>query len=273
MIERPSVATGRGAGRDVRISLAVISMNEERNIARCIESCAGAVEEIVLVDSGSADRTVEIARALGAVVRTHPFDDYGSQKNRAVDMATGDWVLNLDADEWASDELRRSLRAIAAGAAPDCAAVGFPRHNRICGRWPRFGGWRERAKYRLWRRGHVRWAGTVHEWAELDEGYTQARAQPPIMHDLGNDWSSYSAKQLRYAALQADQMHANGRRAGAADPLVHGAAAGMRCGLLQLGLLEGRLGLRTAMLRARAAHRKWSGLRSIGRGVDRPGTS
>lgn len=248
----------------VRISLAIITLNEERNIARCIESCSGAVDEVVVVDSGSRDRTVEIATALGARVVTHAFDDFGSQKNRALALATGDWVLNLDADEWPSEPMRRALRDVANGAPADCAGVGFPRHNRICGRWPRFGGWREGPKCRLWRRGLVSWAGTVHEWARVAEGFRTTTVPWPLLHDLGDDWQAYCEKQFSYAARQAAQMAQRGRRASPVDPALHGFSAAIRCAVVQGGVLDGAFGLRTAGHRAQAAYRKWRRLRSLG---------
>jgi glycosyltransferase involved in cell wall biosynthesis len=243
------------------ISLAVITKDEERNIARCIGSCEGLVDEVVVVDSGSRDRTVEIARSLGARVIVHPFDNYAAQKNRAVDAATCDWVLNLDADEWVSDGLRQEIAERIASAPERCASIGFPRFNRICGRWPRFGGWRERCKQRLWRRGRVRWMGTVHEWGEVEPGYGALRIASPMLHDLGDDWERYRAKQLHYAALQAAQMGAAGRTAGPIAPALHAASAFCRSIIVQGGLLEGALGLRTASLRAAYAWNKWERLR------------
>jgi glycosyltransferase involved in cell wall biosynthesis len=248
------------------VSLAVITKNEARNIARCIESCRGLVGEIVVVDSGSTDDTVAIARKLGARVEHHAFDNYGAQKNRALDLATGEWVLNLDADEWLSDALRDEIRAAVDAAPADCASFGFPRHNRICGAFRRFGGWRESRKYRLWRRGKVRWAGSVHEWGEVAQGHHQRMLRAPMMHDLGDDWPLYAGKQLKYARLQAEQMHASGKRAGPLAAPLRGLAAWLRAAVVQGALLEGAFGLRTCALRARYAHTKWRALHELSRG-------
>jgi len=245
------------------ISLAVITKNEARNIGRCIESCRGLVGEIVVVDSGSTDDTVAIARNLGARVEHHAFDNYGAQKNRALDLATGDWILNLDADEWLSDALRDEIRAAVDTAPADCASFGFPRHNRICGAFRRFGGWRESRKYRLWRRGKVRWAGSVHEWGEVARGFHQRMLRAPMMHDLGDDWPLYVSKQLTYAAMQARQMHATGHRAGALGAPLRASAAWLKAVALQGAILEGAFGLRTAALRAQVAYAKWDGIRRL----------
>lgn len=247
-----------------RVSLAIITLNEARAIERCIASCRGLVDEVVVVDSGSTDGTQEIAAWLGARVVHRDFDSFGPQKNRAVELCTGDWVLNLDADEWLGDGLCAAIRAAVDAAPPDCAGWAFPRHNLICGRWPRFGGWRERRKFRLWRRGAVRWAGSVHEWGEVSGPLRVERLRQPILHDMGDSWPRYLDTQRSYADRQAAQMHANGRKAGPLAPAAHAAWAWFRSAALQLGVLEGSFGLRTAAARASYARRKWSGLRRLG---------
>jgi len=247
--------------RTVKIGLAVITKNEERNIARCLESCAGLVSEMVVVDSGSADATVAVAQRHGARVVVHPFDNYGAQKNRALDAVDCAWILNLDADEWLSDTLRDAIRTAVETAPPHCAAFGFPRHNILCGRQTVRGGWRERNKVRLFRRGHARWAGTVHEWVETDDGMDRGRIDAPLLHDMGDDWDGFVAKQLRYAELHAVQMFETGHRAGPFSAASHAAVAFLRAALLQGAVLDGAFGLRTARLRAKVAHTKWTAIR------------
>lgn len=247
----------------LRLSVAIITKNEERNLPRCLESVRGLADEVVVVDSGSTDRTRELAEALGARVTVHPFDDFGSQKNRAVDMAAGAWVLNLDADEWLSDALREEIRHAIAAPPADCAGWEFPRHNRICGRWGRFAGWRERRKFRLWRRGAVRWEGRVHEWGQVRDGSAIHRLHAPLLHDLGDDWGAYRAQQLKYAGLQAVAMRARGRTGSTVAAAGHAAWAFVRAALLQGGVLEGWFGLRTAALRGQYAWTKWRALAAL----------
>lgn len=246
-----------------RLSVAIITRNEERNLPRCLESVRGLADEVVVVDSGSTDRTREVAEAHGARVTVHPFDDFGSQKNRAVDLATGAWVLNLDADEWLSDALREEIRRAIDAPPADCAGWEFPRHNRICGRWGRFAGWRERRKFRLWRRGAVRWEGRVHEWGQVLDGSAVHRLQAPLLHDLGDDWGAYQAQQLKYAGLQAAAMRARGRTGSTARASMHAGWAFLRAAVLQGGVFEGRFGLRTAVLRGRYAWTKWRALAAL----------
>ena len=245
-----------------RVSLAIITLNEADCIERCIESCRGLADEVIVLDSGSTDGTAERARALGARVEFHPFDHFGAQKNRAIDLATGTWVLNLDADEWLSEELRREIDRTLDGADADDIGWGFPRHNRICGRWPRFGGWRERSKFRLWRRGDVRWAGSVHEWGEPQRTGRIGRLGSPLLHDLGDDWDGYVRSQASYADRQARQLAERGRRAGPLAPPIHAAWAFMRSLVFQGGFLLGSFGWRTACARGTYTARKWRALRA-----------
>src|SRR5947199_407597 len=122
-----------------KLSLIVITKNEERSIARCLRSVALA-DDLVVVDNGSTDRTVEIARAMGArVVLTTDWPGYGPQKSRALDLARGEWVLSLDADEWIDPGFEDRIRsAIDAPDAP--AAYQTLRRSRFCGKVVRFGG-------------------------------------------------------------------------------------------------------------------------------------
>src|SRR3954462_13938449 len=117
---------------EAKLSLVVITKNEEASIRRCLESVAFA-DDIVVVDSGSSDRTVEIARDCGArVVVTDGWPGYGPQKTRALDLARGEWVLSLDADEWIDPQFADALKAAIAAPNPP-AAFRTPRRSRFCG--------------------------------------------------------------------------------------------------------------------------------------------
>ncbi|MET0917145.1 MAG: glycosyltransferase family 2 protein, partial [Burkholderiales bacterium] len=146
------------------LSVILIAKDEEACIARALRSVAWA-DEIVVVDSGSIDRTVDIARELGArVIVAADWPGFGAQKNRALDLATGAWVLSLDADEWLSapsaDEIRRALDVDVAGI----AAYRLPRRSSFCGRFMRHSGWWPDYVVRLFRRGRARFSDDiVHE--------------------------------------------------------------------------------------------------------------
>jgi len=138
------------------LSVAMIAMNEEANLPRTLESVRWA-DEIVIVDSGSKDRTIEIAQSFGAKTSYHAFGGHGEQKNVALDLCTSDWILLLDADEVLSPGLQKEIRDLLAGEPdPKYGAYWIPRLNLILGRWMRHGGTYPDPKLRLFRLGTAR---------------------------------------------------------------------------------------------------------------------
>lgn len=124
----------------MKISAAIITKNEEDSVRRCIESVQW-VDEVVVLDSGSVDRTVEICRELGAKVTvTGDWPGFGAQKNRALALVTGEWVLSLDADEWVTPELREEICAAVSNPG-GASAFRVPRLSSFCGRYMRHSGW------------------------------------------------------------------------------------------------------------------------------------
>ncbi len=140
------------------LSVAMIAMNEEANLPRTLESVRWA-DELILVDSGSRDRTIEIGQSFGAKTSYHAFGGHGEQKNVALDHCTSDWILLLDADEVLTPELQSEIRALLActdGRPPQFNAYWIPRLNLYFGRWIRHGGFYPDRKLRLFRRGAAR---------------------------------------------------------------------------------------------------------------------
>ncbi|MCL5742555.1 MAG: glycosyltransferase family 2 protein, partial [Acidobacteria bacterium] len=146
----------------MNISATIITSNEERKIARAIESLR-CCDEIVVVDSGSVDRTVEIAEKLGARVIEAPWGGYAKQKNLAADKASHDWILSLDADEALSEALEGEIWGLKKRG-PECDAYTVPRMAQYLGRWILHSGWHPDRKVRLYDRRKARWVGEfVHE--------------------------------------------------------------------------------------------------------------
>ena len=146
----------------MKLSATVVTLNEERNIARAIESLRFA-DEILVVDSGSTDRTREIAVRLGARVIEEAWRGYAAQKNFAAESAANDWILSLDADEAVNEELEGEILSLKQGE-PVFKAYSMPRLAQYCGRWIRHGGWYPDRKIRLYHRGFGEWVGSyVHE--------------------------------------------------------------------------------------------------------------
>jgi glycosyltransferase involved in cell wall biosynthesis len=241
-----------------RLSLIVITKNEEAAIARCLRS-ANFADEVVVIDHASTDRTAEIARAHGArVIVTPDWPGFGPQKNRALDRATGDWVLSLDADEWIEPALADEIRdAVARADAAD--GYEIPRRSRFCGKIVRHGDWRGDRVLRLFRRVRGRFSGDkVHERV-IVEGRI-ARLSSPIEHDSITDPADADEKIDRYATAAAAQLAAEGKTSNAAKAALRGWAAFLRSYLFRLGFLDGLTGLRVADYNRRYTYEKWARL-------------
>lgn len=249
-----------------RLSLIVITRNEEHCIARCL--CSVDADDIVVVDGGSTDRTVEIARASGArVVVTSDWPGYGPQKSRALALARGDWVLSLDADEWIEPEFRdRIRRAIDVPDAP--AAYQTLRRSRFGGKILRFGGWSSDYVVRLFKRGEARFSDDlVHEGLIVDGPIK--RIDVTMEHDPIESWADAEDKIDRYSRAAAQQMSAEGRRAGPLDAPLHGLAAFLKVYVMRLGFLDGAAGWSLAQYNRQYAAAKWRRLAEYSAQQDR----
>jgi glycosyltransferase involved in cell wall biosynthesis len=228
------------------LSVIVLALNEERNIGDCLGSVRWA-DEVLVVDSGSTDRTVALAREFTPHVLTLPWEGYGPTKNRALEHATGDWVLWLDADERVTPELAGEVRRVLDGTAPPADAYSVGRRAYFLGRWIRHSGWYPGRVTRLFRRGRARFsASRVHEHL-LVEG-----AVVPLAHDLLHftdpDLDHYFRKFNRYTTLAAEEMAASGRPFRAADLLLRPPFQFVKMYLLRRGFLDGIQGLILAVV-------------------------
>lgn len=241
-----------------RLSLILITKNEETAILRCLRSVPFA-DEIVVVDSGSTDRTVELARDAGAkVLNPADWPGYGPQKQRALDAASGEWILSLDADEWIEADLAREIQAVM--AAPD-AADGYrmPRRNRFCGEIVRHGGWWPDHVLRLFRKDRARFSDDLVHERVIVEG-TVGTLASPIEHETIVSLADAEGKIRRYASIAAKSLAAEGRRSSLLAARLRGAAAFLRSFVLQAGFLDGRTGYRVARYQARYTYEKWKGV-------------
>jgi len=148
-----------------KLSVTVITLNEEKDLPNCLDSVKEIADEIVVVDSGSTDKTVEIARRYGAKVYTRKFDNYANQKNYAVEKATGKWMLSLDADEKITPELAREINSKIQNKKSKNVAYSIPRKNIIFGKLIKYSRWQPELDRHvwLWKKDYGRWEGMVHE--------------------------------------------------------------------------------------------------------------
>jgi glycosyltransferase involved in cell wall biosynthesis len=227
------------------ISVVLITLNEASNLPRTLKSVDWA-QEIVVLDSGSTDATVELARAAGARVFQEPWKGFAAQKNSAIGHATCDWVLSLDADEEVSLELAREIQALLA-ATPAFSAYRIPRLNHFLGRPLRHGGYWPDPKLRLFTRGDARFTErAVHETMESDG--PAGNLKNPILHHCYPTIEEYVEHMNRYSTLSARMLVDAGRAPHSIAALlwqsvVNPAATFLYNYVFRLGFLDGKEGL------------------------------
>ncbi|MEI2417707.1 glycosyltransferase family 2 protein [Orrella sp. JC864] len=237
---------GLEAGR-LTLSVIVITKNEAAHIRACLDSVAFA-DEVIVLDSGSADDTVALAGQWGArVVQTPDWPGFGPQKNRALELARCDWVLSLDADERVTPELAAEIQALLRHPGHDAYRVA--RLSELCGRQIRHSGWWPDHVLRLFRRGTARFTeAAVHEKVVTQGSVGTLRHH--LLHFPYPDLESLIAKANRYSTDAAAMMYARGKRCGPLGMLGHGIWTFIRIYFLRRGFLDGRQGLVLALFAA-----------------------
>lgn len=245
-----TVTTADGLSVPGGLSVAIIACNEAHRIARCLQSVSFA-DQIVVLDSGSTDDTVAIARGLGADVEVTPdWPGFGPQKNRALARCRYRWVLSIDADEQVSDALAAEILRVLREAPAEATVAGYwlRRSSRYCGQVIRHGLWGNDRVLRLFERQRGRFTDArVHESLVCD-GETRV-LEGILVHDSVDSPEDARSKARRYAFLGAEALRARGR-GGSLQGGVHAGWSFVRGYLLRAGFLDGRLGLTLARLNA-----------------------
>ncbi len=244
--------------RDGRsLSACIVAMDEEHNIAECLDSVAFC-DEIIVVDSHSTDRTREIAREHGARVIERDWPGFGAQKEFAIREAQNDWVLCLDADESVSDELRREIEALRARGFGGKAGWRLPRLSNYLGTWVRYG-WYPNRQLRLFDRRRGRWGGNPpHERVLLDGPRGALRGN--LLHHPYRTFAEHLDAIDRYTTTMARGLFASGRRTRPFDLVFHPCIRFLRFYLWKRGFLLGTKGLLLAYLTAHYVRLKYAKL-------------
>ena len=251
------------------LSGVVIAKNEAGRIGRCVASLASVCSEVWVLDSGSTDATAAEAEAAGARVRQQQWLGFSAQKNAAVALATQPWVLLLDADEWLGDGAEAALRALFAERAVERADVWeadvweMERRTHFLGTELNHGGWGREGVERLFRNDLRYLPAEVHERLDL-RGRRVAHLRARIEHDTARSLDDYRAKLARYAALWAQQKHAEGRRASALAAPLHATGYWLKNYLLRGGFLDGAMARVYHACHARYVFDKYRALRRQG---------
>ncbi|GAB4199069.1 MAG: glycosyltransferase family 2 protein [Bacteroidia bacterium] len=247
-----------------KLSVVIITFNEEKNIARCLNSVKEIADEIVILDSGSTDRTKEIANEYDKVkFYTHNFDGHIQQKNRAKNLATYDWVLSLDADEALDETLSENIRTLKGRWDKD--GYYMNRLTNYCGHWVRHSNWYPDKKLRLWNRHKGEWRGiNPHDKFEMFEGdKVTGYLKGNILH-----YSYYTLddhyRQVEYFTNIASKAYfEKGIRAYYWNLLVNPVAKFIDHYILHLGFLDGKAGWNIAKISAYATYLKYKKIMAL----------
>lgn len=236
-----------------KLSAIIITKNEAQNISDCLDSLRFCDERIV-VDAGSSDDTIRLAESKGARVVSHEWTGFGPQKNFALSLAQGDWVLSVDADERVTPALVDEIKtAIAEGRAD---GFEMPRRSAFCGRQMRHSGWYPDYVLRLFRRGRARFSNdAVHERVICDG--IIARISEPLIHNPVTKLEDALSRMDRYSSIGAAMLAASGRRVSFSSGIFHGIWTFLRTYILRLGFLDGREGFLLAVANAEGTYYRY----------------
>ena len=241
----------------MNLSIVLITYNEAERLPACLASVAFA-DEVVVVDNGSTDGTVELARSLGArVLQTPDWPGFGSQKNRAVDLAQGRWVFSIDADEQVTPELREAILAVVQSQSDDgVAAYSVSRLSSYCGQYMRHSGWYPDRIVRLFQRGSARFSDDlVHE--SLQAKGAVGVLQGELLHQSFANFDVVLDKVNRYSSASAKALAARGKRGSVVKAVLHGFWAFVRTYIFKRGFLDGQLGLALAISNAEGTYYRY----------------
>lgn len=233
-----------------KLSLVIITFNEEKNIGRCIDSAASLADEIIVLDSFSTDRTVEIAQSKGARVFREPFRGYREQKNRALELASYDYILSLDADE----ELDNTLHAAVAEAKKTFTYSAY-RMNRCtnhCGRFIRSGTWYPDRKIRLFDKRLAYWSGfNPHDKIAFYKPVAVKHLRGEILHYSYPSLEKHAAKVIGFSSIAAQSLFEAGRRTNLFRLILNPAWAFFNDFLLRAGFVNGQQGFVMSVMKTR----------------------
>jgi glycosyltransferase involved in cell wall biosynthesis len=225
-----------------KLSLVIISFNEEKDIGRCIDSAKDIADEILVLDSNSTDRTVAIAESRGAIVRQHAFKGYIQQINMAVDMASHDYILNLDADEVLDPLLTDSIRK--AKERYTHRAYRMNRLSNYCGKFIRHGSWYPDRKIRLFDRRIARWGGiNPHSKIVLQEDLPVEQLRGHILHYSYYTIAEHVAQNNKFSTISAETLHSQGKKGSMVKIIVNPLWAFFLSYFVRAGFLDGLFGL------------------------------
>jgi len=235
----------------MKISATIITLNEERNIERCIRSLRGVADEIIVLDAFSEDRTREICENEGVRFEQRKWEGYSASKNYLNSLAKYDYILSLDADEALDTTLRESLLQIKQIENPGVYSVN--RLTNYCGKWIKHCGWYPDVKIRLFPKKGSQWVGAhVHEELEFPEDLEVTQLEGHLEHYSYYSFEGHRERADKYSALTAKKFYEQGKRVGFLKPYLSAIGRFIGMYFVKKGFLDGRMGFKIAWISAQS---------------------
>lgn len=244
-----------------KLSVVIITFNEERNIGRCLESVRDIADDIVIVDSFSTDGTEAICRKYPVNFVRHTWEGYSRSKNFANSMAKFDWVLSLDADEALSEKLAQTIMGWK--KLPEGKPAEFNRLTNYCGNWVRHGGWYPDTKTRIFNRQHTQWQGDIHEKLHSPTRITPLHLAGDCYHYSYYSIDEHLRQADKFTTIAAQELYSNHKSASPIRLYLSPAVKFLRDYFFNLGFLDGKTGFTVARISAYATHMKYRKLREL----------
>lgn len=238
------------------LSAVIITLNEERNIGRCVQSLKGIADEIIVVDSFSNDATESICESLGVKFVKHQWEGYVKQKQFANALATNDLIFSIDADEAVSPELAQSIMKIK-GLDAIRKVFSMNRLMNYCGKWIRHGGWYPEYKIRIFDRRFVSWTGgQVHETLAIPADFETIRIDGDLYHYSFYSEAEFRRQTEKFAHLSAEDALAKGKKGTLFEAYFHCFWRFVRDYVFKAGFLDGKTGFRISLINAKSVFLK-----------------
>ena len=247
-----------------KLSATIITLNEEKNIERCLISLRDIVDEVIVLDSFSEDRTVEICKSMGAIVVQRKWEGYAASKNFVNSLAKHDYIFSIDADESLDSKLQKAILEVKKSGFTDVYAVN--RLTNYCGKWIKYSGWHPDIKTRIFPKERTKWAGAyVHEELEIEGAFKTILLEGNLLHYSYYNFNEHRVRADKYSALTAKKMAEKGKKASLFKPYLSGLGRFIAMFLLKKGFLDGKMGFKIALISAQSNIFKYKELRKINR--------
>ncbi len=246
----------------MKISATIITLNEERNIGRCIQSLKGVADEIIVLDSNSSDATEKICQEHGVTFQKRDWEGYSASKNYLNSLAQFDYILSIDADEALDEDLKESILEVKKLNDPEVYTVN--RLTNYCGQWIKHSGWYPDVKLRLFPKSGCSWEGEfVHEELVYPVNLSIQQLHGHLEHYSYYSFKGHRVRADKYSTLTAKKMHKAGKKASLIKPYLSGLARFMSMYLINGGIWDGKMGFKIAQISAQSNVFKYKELRRL----------